>query len=58
MIDQFFTSSLTSKPSNALIYITMANPFVFVSLIFMLLRKTIIKQNEKIKDLEEKIKNI
>ena len=44
--------------SNAQVYIAMANPISFVCCMFMTFRKKIIAQDDKIKELEEKIKKL
>ena len=49
---------LNVDSSRALTYITMSNPFIFVCCMFMSFRTKIIAQDDKIKELEDKIKQI
>ena len=44
--------------SNAQVYMTMASPFIFVCCMFMAFRTKIIEQDDKIKELEEKINKV
>jgi hypothetical protein len=53
-----FYYPLNIDSSNAQTYITMANPFIFVCCMFMTFRKKIKGQDDKIKELEDKIKQI
>jgi hypothetical protein len=56
-IDMLFYP-LNADSSRAMTFITMSNPFIFVCCMFMSFRTKIIAQDDKIKELEDKIKQI
>ncbi|MFT6236083.1 MAG: hypothetical protein ACJAU9_001169 [Lentimonas sp.] len=57
-IDMLFYSPHNVDSSRAITFIAMSYPFIFVCCMFMTFRTKIIAQDDKIKELEDKIKQI